>query len=207
MSNKLVRSITRLLITGCILLPALLLSSGCSLFSKEDPADPNDKTLSVVFGYFDLEDAPSWGGVDWVSIKQYKPKPSYYSSGVDDGLFYNIAISNKSSIQVDEFGRNTRWYSNATYTYGFGSNGRNETALVIKKPGVYFLGSYKYKAIESDSFFEADKFNMVKSKSPTEKQLLTRVLKLMQEDSDLNIYHNQIRMIKKRLKVLNKKGR
>lgn len=202
MSKTFVRSITRLLLTGCILLPALLLSSGCSLFAKDESADPNDKTLSVVFGYFDMEDAPSWGGVDWVSIKQYKPKTSYYGSGVDDGLFHNIAISNKSSIQVDEFGRNTRWYSNATYTYNFGGKGRNQTALVIKKPGVYFLGSYKYKAIDSESFFKADEFEMVKSKSPSEKELLTKVLKILMDDSDLNIYHHQIRMIKKRLKTL-----
>ena len=206
MSNKIVRSISKLLITSCILLPALLFSSGCALFSKEDPVDPNDKTLSLVFGYFDLKDAPSWGGVDWVSIKQYKPKPSYYGTDVEDGLFFHIGVANKSSIQVDEFGRNTRWYSNATYTYGFGGNGRNETALVIKKPGVYFLGSYKYQPIEAASFFEADKFDMVKSKSPTEKELLTKVLKLIKEDSDYNIYHNQIKMVEKRLKYLNKKG-
>lgn len=141
-----------------------------------------------------------------MSIKQYKPKPIYYGSGVEDGLFYHIGIANKSSIQVDKFGRNTRWYSNATYTYNFGGKGRNETALIIKKPGVYFLGSYKYKEIDSGSFFVADKFDMVRSKTPTEKELLTKVLKLMTEDSDLNVYKNQISMIKKRLKALNKKS-
>ena len=206
MSNKIVSSISKFLITSCVLLPALLLSSGCALFDTSDPIDPNDKTLSVVFVYFDTEDAPSWGGIDWVSIKQYKPKPSYYGTHVDDGLFFHIGVSNKSSIHVDEFGRNTTWYSNVNYSYGFGSNGRNETALVIKKPGVYFLGAYKYKGIDSGSIFVADKFDMVKTKSPTEKELLTKLLKLIKEDSDYNIYHNQIRMLEKRLKVLKKKG-
>lgn len=206
MFSKFVRSISKSLITTCILLPAFIFSSGCALFSTEEPVDPNDKTLSVVFGYFDMKEAPSWGGFDWVSIKQYKPKPSYYGTTVEDGLFFHIGVANKSSIQVDEFGRNTRWYSNTVYTYGFGSNGRNETALVIKKPGVYFLGSYKYKEIPSGSFFEADKFDMVKSKSPTEKELLTKLLKLIKEDSDYNMYHYQISMIEKRLTALKKKG-
>ena len=202
MSKTLVRSITRLLLTSCILLPAILLSSGCSLFAKDESADPNDKTLSVVFGHFDMEDAPSWGGLDWVSVKQYKPKKAYYNSNVDDGLYFNIAVANKSSIQVDEFGRHTRWYSNSSYTYNFGGKGRNQTALVVKKPGVYFLGSYKYKSIESDSFFKPDEFEMVKIKAPSEKELLSKVLATMMDDSDLNIYHHQIIMINKRLKAL-----
>lgn len=196
------RSIYRLLMVCCIILPAVLVSSGCSLFSKEDKIDPNDRSLSVVFGHFDLEDAPSWGGLDWVSIKQYKPKPLYYYCGVEDGLFFQLGVNNNSSIQVDEFGRNTRWYSNATYTYNFGGQGRNETARVIKKPGAYYLGSYAYKAIDSGSFFRPDHFDMEKVASPTEKELLIRLIKHMKDDSDLAIYRHQIGMLEKRLRAL-----
>jgi len=202
MLNKFVRSMSKYLVTGCILLPALLFSSGCALFSTEEPIDPNDKTVSVIFGYFDMSEAPSWGGIDWTSVKQYKPKQAYYSCAVEDGLFFHIGASKGSSLQVDQFGRNTRWYSNAAYTYNFGGKGRNETATVIKKPGVYFLGAYKYKPIESGSFFEADKFDMEKTKTPTEKELLTKLLKIMKEDSDYTDYTHQIGMIEKRLKAL-----
>ena len=195
----------RILITACFIAPALLLSSSCALFSKEDPIDPNDKTLSVIFGHFDLKDAPSWGGVDWVSVKQYKPKQAYYSCGVEEGLFWHIGVSKGASIQVDQFGRGTRWYSNATYTYNFGGQGRNETSKVIKRPGVYYLGSFKYKPIESGSFFQPDNFDMIKSKTPTEKQLLIKLIDIMKKDSDLAIYKNQIRMMEKRLKQLNKR--
>lgn len=191
----------KLLITFFIVLPAILLSSGCALFSTEEPVDHNDKTLSVIFGYFDMEGAPSWGGIDWVSVKQYKPKEAYYYTDVDEGLFWHIGVE-KSSVQVEQFGRNTRFYSNATYTYNFGGKGRNATSLIIKKPGVYYLGSYKYKAIDSGSVFKADSFDMEKSSSPSEKQLLTRVLKIIREDSDYSIYTHQIGMIKKRLKQL-----
>ncbi len=185
-----------------IILPAILLSSGCSLFSEKKVIDKNDQTLSVVFGYFDMENAPSWGGIDWVSIKQYKPEQSYYPCGVDEGLFWNIGVKQGASIQVDKFGRHTRWYSNTRYTYNFGGQGRNDTSKVIKKPGVYFLGSYEYKPIDSGSFFKPDGFGMDKSKSPSEKQLLTKLLEIMKNDSDLAVYTNQISMIEKRLHQL-----
>lgn len=202
MYNQLVRSISKFLISSCILLPALLFTSGCALFDTQEPIDPNDKTMSVIFGYFDMSEAPSWGGVDWVSVKQYKPKQAYYGCHVEEGLFFHIGANKDSSLQVDEFGRNTRWYSNATYTYNFGGKGRNETATVIKKPGVYFLGAYKYNPIEAESFFEADKFTMEKTTTPTEKELLGKLLKILKEDSDYTDYTHQISMVEKRLKAI-----
>ncbi len=195
-------ALTKALITLTLILPAILLSSGCS-FSKEDPVDPNDKTLSVIFGYFNVEDAPSWGGIDWVSVKQFKPKQAYYSCGLEEGIFWHIGVTN-GSLQVDSFGRNTRWYSNAYYSYNFGGQGRNETSKIIKKPGVYYLGAYKYKHIDSESFFGADKFEMIKTRTPTERQVLTRLLEIMLDDSDLSIYQHQINMMKRRLRALSR---
>jgi len=193
-------ALTKILATLTLLLPIILLNSSCS-FTKDDPVDPNDKTLSVIFGYFDMDDAPSWGGIDWVSVKQYKPKQSYYSCGLEEGIFWHIGVTN-GSLQVESFGRNTRWYSNAFYSYNFGGQGRNETSRIIKKPGVYFLGSYKYKPIDSGSFFAPDQFDMVKTKFPSEKQVLARLLQIMQEDGDLSIYKHQIRRMKQRLRKL-----
>jgi len=189
-------------IAALVLLPALLLSSGCALFGGGEKIDKNDKSLSVVFGYFDMKDAPSWGGIDWVSVKQYKPKQKYYGCDVEEGLFFHIGVANHSSIQVDTFGRNTRWYSNATYTYNFGGQGRNKTSKIIKKPGVYYLGSYKYKAIDSGSIFKADKFDMIQSKAPTEKELLTKLLGILKNDSEYAEYTNQIAMVQARLNKL-----
>lgn len=191
-------------ITFFLIIPALLLSSGCA--TSPDPIDPKDKNRSVVFGFFDMEDAPSWGGIDWVSVKRYRPKKGYFAAAVKDGLFYHIGVPN-GSFQVDEFGRHTRFYSNTRYTYNFGGKGRNKTARKIKRPGVYFMGSYKYKNIDSGSIWKPDNFRMKKSKGPSEKVLLKKLLKIMQSDSDLSIYKHQIRRMKQRLKQLSKKRR
>lgn len=194
-------SLTKLLITFFLVIPSLLILSGCA---SKGSVDPNNKKLSVVFGYFDMKDAPSWGGIDWVSLKQYKPKVSYYDIGVTDGMFWHVGVAN-GSYQVDQFGRNTRFYSNTRYTYNFGGQGRNETSIIIKRPGVYFLGSYKYKEIESGSFFKPDNFDMIKSPKPTEKELLKKILKLLTEDSDYKKYKYQRQRVMKRLKQLNRK--
>ena len=184
-----------------LLLPAFLIISGCA--STPDPIDPKDKNRSVVFGYFDMEEAPS-DELDWVSVKRYKPKKGYFAAAVEDGLFYHVGVPN-GSFQVDEFGRNTRFLSNTRYIYNFGGKGRNKTARKIKRPGVYFMGSYKYKEIDSGSFWKPDNFKMIKVKGPSEKVLLKRLLKIMQSDSDLSIFKHQIKRMKKRLKQLNKR--
>lgn len=202
MQKQLPNKLLRLIISVGILLPAILLGSGCSLFSEKEDIDPNDTTRSLVFGYFDIEDTPSWGGIDWVSIKQFKPKINYYTTDFHEGVFFHVGLPNDSAIQVDRFGRGTRWYSNATYTYNFGGQGKNETGTHINKPGVYFLGAYKYKHHNSGSLFKADSFEMVKTDAPSEKEVLQRVLKMMQEDSELAIYTHQIAMIQARLKRL-----
>jgi len=194
----------KLLIRSSIIvfmLSMLFFISGCSFSNKSDPISSKDKSLSVIFGYFDMKKAPSWGGVDWVMVKRYKPRKAYYELATDEGLFYHVGVK-KGSYQVDTFGRDTRIYSNTKYTYNFGGQGRNETSKIIKKPGVYFLGSYRYKEIDSDSFFKPDNFDMIKTKQPTEKKLLTKLLKIMQNDSDLAIYIHQIKRIKKRLNFL-----
>ena len=187
-------------ITFFLILPTLLLISGCA--SSPDPIDPKDKNRSVVFGYFDMKDAPS-DELDWVSVKRYKPKKGYFSAAFKDGLFYHIGVPN-GSFQVDEFGRNTRFFSNTRYIYNFGGKGRNQTARKIKRPGVYYMGSYKYKNLSSGSFWKPDNFKMIKSKGPSEKVLLKKLLKIMQSDSELSIYKHQIRRLKQRLKQLSK---
>lgn len=179
----------------------LFTTTGCSLFSSKEFIDPNNKNVSIVFGYIDAEETPSFGGIDWVTIKQYKPKSKYYFTDFYDGIFFHVGLP-KGSYQVDNFGRHTRWYSNTQYTYDFGGKGRNNTARIIKVPGIYFLGTHKYRHIESESWLKADSFSMEQTKSPSERILLIKLLKIMQDDSDLNIYTRQINLIKKRIKKL-----
>jgi hypothetical protein len=178
------------------LLPVVLAFAlaGCA---STTPVDPKDETLSVVFGYFDMKDAPS--GLDWVALRQYggKDEKDTYSLAAKDGLFFHVGVE-PGSYQVDTFGSNGGFFSNPV-RYNYGGKGRNATAIRITKPGVYFLGSHRYVNHPGKGFFSADKFEMQPASTPGEKELLQRLLKELETDGDLKDYARQRQMVKQRL--------
>jgi hypothetical protein len=162
------------------------------------PVASDDETLSLVFGYFDMGDAPT--KVNWVGLKQYGGKDAgTYSLAVNDGLFFHVGIE-PGSYQVDKFGGSA--FLRGDYVYNFGSKGRNTTAIRIQKPGVYFLGAHRYVNHAGKGFFAPDKFDMEPAKSPSEKDLLQRVIKRLESDSSLAPYKRQLRLARERLAKL-----
>jgi hypothetical protein len=172
---------------------ALFLLAACA---SSNPVDPNDRTRSVVYGYIDMEDASS--SLGWVYIKDYSAEDRGFRAAVDDGVFYHLGIP-PGPYQVDSFGRSATWWSNTNYTYEFGGQGRNQTAVRIKRPGLYFVGAYKYVAV-STGWLEQGKFEMKKVKRPSEREILAKVLAHME---DVNPeYVRQIAMVRRRLAQL-----
>jgi|RhiMetdeSRZDD1v2_1073273.scaffolds.fasta_scaffold68902_5 hypothetical protein len=179
-------------------LAAMVLVAGCA---THQPVDPNDAGTSLVFGYFDAKDAPS--SIDWVSIKRYGGAPAYYQLGTKNGLFWHVAVE-PGSYQVEKFGgvKRVLIFGNDV-EYNYGTRGRNETAIRIVTPGVYFMGAHRYIAHDG-GLFAADKFEMQAVKSPSEKELLTRLVAELEADKELRIYTRQIGLAKKRLAELSR---
>lgn len=173
-----------------------LVVGGCA--SSGPPVDPKDESRSIVFGYFDMTDAPS--SAEWVSLKQYGDKPVWYDLPVRDGLFFHVGIA-PGAYQVEKFGKNPGFLSNTRYVYNFGTRGRNETSRRIDKPGLYFLGAYKYVE-HPTGWFEQGKFEMQPVNAPSEKELLTRLIKILESDKELQGYSRQLALAKRRLAQL-----
>ncbi len=169
-----------------------LLAAGCA----SDHIDPKDQSLSLVYGYIDMKDAPS--SLGWVHLTLYDGKNTGYFTAVKDGMFFHMGVK-PGPYQVDRFGRHPRFFSNTEYSYDFGTRGRNETATRIDKPGVYFMGAYRYVEVPT-GWFEQDKFKMERIATPSERELLTRVLAILQ--NDYSTYPHQIEMDKQRLAQL-----
>jgi hypothetical protein len=152
------------------LLVSALLLSGCA---STPGRDINDPTSSLVFGFVDMSEAPT--DVDWVSLKQVgaPADEGFWSLGVDDGLVYNEYLP-VGSYQMAQFGGSG--FMAGDVRYNFPSYGKNETAVRIAKPGIYFLGSYKYLKVKT-GFFEAGKFDFKRVDAPGERELLERILK------------------------------
>ena len=179
-------------------LAAMVLVAGCA---TTEPVDPKDTTSSLVFGYFDAKEAPS--SIDWVSIKQYGGTAGYYNVGIKDGLFWHVGVE-PGSYQVEKFGgvKRVLIFGNEV-EYNYGTRGRNETAIRIATPGVYFMGAHRYVP-HAGGFFAADQFEMRAAKSPSERELLVRLIAELEADKELRVYTRQIGLAKKRLAELSR---
>ena len=175
--------------------------AGCA---SAPPIDTKDETRSLVFGYFDMTDAPS--KLEWVSLRRYDSteKPGqWYGLAVRDGLFFHVGIA-PGSYQVDKFGGmgGIPLLTRKQFEYSFGSKGRNATAVRIREPGLYFLGAHQYVNHAGKGLFDPDKFEMVTIKTPTEKELLARLVKEMETDKELAGYARQLSLARRRLAQL-----
>lgn len=187
----------RYFIIPMLFMPLSMLLSSCV---SKSTISPDDENLSVLYGYIDMSEAPS--GLGFVKVKRHKPTPNvWYTFRAEEGIFSHIAVKN-GSYQVDTFGKSGSGLANIKYSYNFGGQGRNATARVIKNPGVYFLGAYKYKNLKKGSFLTPGSFEMQPIKSPTEKELLSQLLKNIKESEGRKKYKHQIRRIEQHLKNL-----
>ena len=148
---------------------AAALSAGCASSGHE--RDINDPTNSLVFGYIDMDDAPT--SISYATIQQVAPPTDapYWGLAVKKGLFYHVALP-PGSYQLSSFGGSG--FLSGEHRYSFPRQG-NQTALRIDKPGIYFLGSFKYKNVKT-GMFEQGKFSIDPVNKPTEADLLRRIL-------------------------------
>lgn len=163
-------------------LSALLLAAatltGCSTWQKVD--DPPEST-ALVYGYLDMEDAPTV--LDYLHLKQVKPKSErpYWSTGVDKGYFFASGLV-PGSYQFSNFGGVNcligGFLCGTPHEYSFPAQGEG---FRFPRPGLYFLGSYKYEHIDR-GFFKSDNFDIEPTKKPAELEVLKKILPHYQGD-------------------------
>ena len=177
-------------------LAVVLSLAGCG--SSGGTIDPKDDAVSLVYGYFDMKDAPA--KADWVWLRKYDAKAKEaegYNMATKDGLFFHVGIE-PGSYQVEKFGNNGGFFSSPV-EWSFGGRGRNGTAIRITRPGVYFVGAHRYIAQPGKGLFAADRFDMEPATAPTEKEVLQRVVQRLETDPELKGYTRQLQQAKKRL--------
>ena len=149
-----------------------LIAAGLLACASRGPErDINDSSNSLVFGYIDMADAPT--SVAYASLVQVAPPSNapYWALAVRWGLFYHAALP-PGSYQLSSFGGSGVF--SGQHKYNFPRQG-SQTALRIAKPGIYYLGSFKYKKV-STGMFEQGKFAIEKIDKPSEADLLKLIL-------------------------------
>jgi hypothetical protein len=149
---------------------AMTLLAGCASDNIGPERNINDPTNSLVFAYIDMGDAPT--KVEDASLKP-QGEEGYWHLSIDDGLMYQQYLP-PGSYQLASLSGSSFLHGEVEYT--FPAYGRNEASTVIRKPGVYFLGSFRYQEVKT-GMFEAGKFDIERTDSPTELDLLNRLLK------------------------------
>ena len=149
---------------------------GCdSRLIKDDKKDLD--TASLVFGYIDMSDAPS--DLRWVGLLQVSPKsdkPFWTLADVDEGMFWYSHMG-EGTYQFHSFGGYSFW-QRVNFTFDLQPKVSESSKFKLgSKPGIYYLGSYKFKEVKTAGFFTKSKFDFVATKSPTERELLERLLK------------------------------
>ncbi len=154
--------------------------------------NPVDNSRALVYGYIDMEDAPT--ELSFVNFKQVLPKTKepFWHGGTDGkGLFWQEQLPT-GTYQLVSFGGSSFW-RNANYTYNMPEFEKNETAVRIKGPGLHYLGTYKFK---KEGTFFSPKFDIVKSRAPSEKEVLEKLLPLSAGTSWEGRIRNRLRELK-----------
>jgi hypothetical protein len=149
----------------------LLFLAGCASDAIGPERDLNDPTNSLVFAYIDMSDAPT--GVEDASLKP-QGEEGYWHLGVDDGLLYQAHLP-AGSYQLATLSGSS--FFKGEVDYNFPVYGQNESAVRIQKPGIYFLGSFKYQEVKT-GIFEKGKFDIERADTPTELELLNKLMQL-----------------------------
>jgi hypothetical protein len=135
--------------------------------------NPEKTNASLVYGFIDMDEAPS--SLGHASLRQYKPKPiddnAYWGAKGVDGMFWYDQLVPGSYQLVGFSGHD--WWMNSGVSYSMPDFEKNDTAVAFTKPGLYFLGAYKYR--KTGTFF-FPKFEMEKVASPSEKDLLKKLM-------------------------------
>jgi len=156
------RSLVAIMVLAAFL-ALLFFACGTSPYLKE----PVDDQVSLIVGYFDMSEAPS--GLDFVEFKKVDPPTDtpFFTCMCIDGMFYNSYAKN-GKYKLYEFGGGKVYYN-------LPNQGKMEWDPVVEKPGIVFVGSYKYKRRPS-GLFELGKFDLEKLAHPTEKEVLEKLL-------------------------------
>lgn len=163
---------TRKILGFLLLLASALSLSAC--VATGPTRDINDPANSLIFGYIDMDDAPT--DLEYAHVKQVFPSTEYpyWQLGVEDGVLYSGLLA-PGGYQMSNFGGSS--FLGGPVEYSFPNYGRNQTAVRIDSPGIYFIGAFKYEEVDT-GFLEADKFSMAPISSPGERELLERIAKM-----------------------------
>ncbi len=136
----------------------------------------------------------------WAHIWRYAPNNKrLYNTMAEEGIFWHMGID-KGRFQLAAFGTKTGRLSGVQHNYSLGWDKGNFSSIHVRKPGAYYMGSYRYIHVPSKSIREVDGFRLERMQSMSERKLLEKLLTILKKDYAK--YTHQIALLDKRLRRL-----
>lgn len=157
--------------------------SGCAVYwtKSKYASEQKDPDTILLFGYLDDSDAPF--KMKRGEIKQVRPatKRSYKEFRSDKkGIFYleNLPVG---SYELMEFSGPDKWIlSSDWWDWNIGhlrsKPGFEKSQVKANAPGVYYMGSYRIDKVKDGGLFSFNKYETVATDSPSEKEILEKLL-------------------------------
>lgn len=179
-----------------VCLSVLLIVGGCATRR----VDPNDQSLSLVYGHFDMAVAPS--PAEWVLLQSNKG--SVYNMEAQDGVFMYVGVPQGyyKVHSASGFG-GIPLLTRQQYHYYFSKKEQDAMATRVTEPGIYFIGAYKYVG-DPGNFLRPANYRMEPNKAVSEREVLVKLIARLETDKSLVAYTRQLALAKKRLAALNK---
>ncbi len=161
-----------------VLVLCISLLAGCSVFQKKIS---DYEHRSTVYAWIDIKDlAPNH--LSSVNLFQHRPatdKPYYGMATIkmDGGYLLYTHIPPEGAYKLNSLsGQSCMLFlcGNTFYTYDLGKQGDQGT-VVIKQPGVYFLGSFKLSDLKT-GWFQPGKFEVKEVEGPSQQAMLEKLL-------------------------------
>lgn len=158
----------------------VMLLGGCAT----GPVIKDFTNRSVGYGWLNIKEVDA-NQLHDVSIYQFRPQipAPYYVTTVKEFkngfLYYSMVLPIGSHKTLSAHGQSCLFFmcTNTIYKYSFGKQGDDVGTVVIKTPGVYYLGAYKLKEVKT-GFFEPGKFEVVTdANAPSQREMLEEILK------------------------------
>lgn len=171
---------SKLFITAFLILGLV----GCTIFiTKGKSLDEQETKDSIlIFGY--INDAAAPFTMEWGDMKQVKPatdEPMKDFRSNNKGLFYleNLPVG---SYEIMNVGGPEKGLSNLYYDWDMPQDRddaafRKRMQIQAKKPGLYFVGSYKINKLKDGGMFGSDIYETIMTDEVSEKQALKMLLK------------------------------
>ena len=179
------------LIVNLLVLAAF--AAGCNARLSKMVDEQNSPDTALLFGYIDMSDAPS--NLEWADLRQSTLKR--YESGMamrgdGEGLFYRENLP-KGSYSISSIG-GRGWtagclsFGKERYSYQLTDEGFKLHKFNLTKSGIVFLGSYKMSKVKG-------KYSFDDAATPTEKELLTRLLAFTAGTKWENVIKNRLKQL------------